>query len=231
LDPQALQALAARLEQGSDEAIGPVLAAAGQGADAAGPEELSQLVLLAARCVDLRARSLLPLPQQQPDDAAPADAEAADPPPEELAERLAAYEVYRSAAEVLRSYEARWSRRFPRAAAAARPSADIDVSLETLLSVFQEIWERARPETRAIAREPLTVEARMRQIGALLSARGAGEGVEFSQLFEGQAARIEVVVTFLALLELARLGRVRVRQEGPSAPLILFWTGRGRASR
>lgn len=229
-DLAALDELHRRLEAREEAELLPIFQRLADALPGADPEDSSRAVLLAARCIELRARSLLPAAPPEPAETeAPDELEAGGPPPAELAERLAAYEAYRSAADLLRSYEARWSQRFPRAPASTPGQTELDVSLDALLSVFQEVWERARPSVRSIVRERLSVEARIEQLRGLL--RGAKQPLEFGELFADGATRLEVVVTFLALLELMRLGDVQARQEDPSSPLRLHWAGRGPSGR
>jgi len=217
-----LQQLLRRLEAGEPAPVAPVLARACADPAGVAPEELSQALVLAARCLELRARGLLPTPP-----APEIPEEETDPAlldePQQLAEKVAAFRVYQSAAGLLRAYESRWSRRFPRQP--AKPGGDApDVDLDTLLSVVRAVWKRARPDPRPIPRESVTLEGCLAFLRQSLSA--AGEPLEFAALFREGASRLEVVVTFLALLELIRLREVRVQQEGPFAPLRMEWIRR-----
>lgn len=172
--------------------------------------------LQAARLLDLKSRALLP-PEQPagPDEAGEAAGEAGG---EALVERLLAYRGFKEAAGVLRRFEEAQARRFPRGTTedlpAGGPPGLAGVSLDDLLAAFQRIWEQASEVAppHEIPREEITVGARMRLI--LRSLRRAPDGeATFSSLFRGQATRREVIVTFLAILELVRLGRVALRQE------------------
>jgi len=202
-------------------------------------EATSTAFALLGRAVELKARALLPSPPPEPEPVAEDDPEAEAA---RLAERLAAYQAFAEAAAALRDFERRRAEQFGRpagsetpagsgrAGAAAAGPAEPGLpagqeSLERLLAVFAEVWERARPRTGEVRRERFTVaEAAAR----LRSRLAAGGGVEFTDLFAADADRLEVVVTFLALLELVRLGEVSVQQDAPFAPVRIGWVGRRR---
>ncbi len=216
-----LRQLAAALEGGGEDPAKLQVAAAFTDLDAAYAasdlDDQSLALTLAARAVELKARALLPgaVPAEEP---GPED--AAEETPEALAQRLAAYDAFREAAQVLRTYEEARSQRFGRPAAPAPGPADPPpVPFETLLTMFAAIWERARADGRTVARQELTVLARMDELRAVL--RAAAGPVAFEALFAGDARRMQVIVTFLALLELVRLGHAVLLQEEPFGPLAV----------
>lgn len=216
---EALAELIRRLEEGdpAGELLAPALERALDALDAesAGALDLDRaaaLLLAGARLLERRARALLPLesapaPAAEEEDEAPETAE-------ELARRLAEYRGYKEAAALLRRFEEEQARRFPSGAepVVAGPGAGLgDLTLDHLLAAFQRIWEAAAPEVPGeIPREEVTVEMRMEALLDRLEREGE---VAFTALFDGQTTRRLVVVTFLALLELIRLGRLLARQE------------------
>lgn len=205
--------------------------------DAADLEPASQALVQLARLVEKRARLLFPPePAPQENEAEGEGEEAGGPflPGEELLERLAALEAYQDVAKALQAYQQEARRKYPRGAA-GRPRlveepADA-VSADALLAAFRAVWERAREQSRQVAREPVTIRDRMREI---LRRVQVGP-VAFDGLFGVSAGRRDVILTFLALLELIRLGEVVARQEDPRAPIVVFpgrtASGRGGGGR
>lgn len=185
-------------------------------------EEASEACVLLARAAEWKARALLPVPPPEPpgpsDEAVPAEPDAAL-----LAERVAAYHAFAEAAEALRAYEQRRRAQFGRPAPAgggrAPRATEGTGSLDQLLELFGEVWSRSRPRSAEVARERFTLAEAL----AGLRARLRRAPALFSSLFAPGAGRLEVVVTFLALLELVRRGEVEVRQESPFAPVELAW--------
>ncbi len=182
-----------------------------------------------ARLIELKARALLPNPPPEAP-AAEADAEAEA---QQLAERLVAYRLFAEAAAALREFEQRRSERFGRPPGTGSPSPrrqeSVDPGLEPgpqaldlLLQVFAEVWERAQPRLQEVQRDRQTLAQAVQALRARLSHAGT---TEFSALFSGDADRLEVVVTFLALLELVRLGEVQVRQDAPFGTVGIGWLG------
>lgn len=180
-------------------------------------EAVSGSLALLARVVAAKVGAVVP----RLEDAEVASAEdgvenGAEEPPGELdslAERVAAYRVFREAAEELRRLETSQAERFPGRAevpARGRLAERPELSLDQLLAAFRAVWERTPPEA-AIGREAVTVARRMEEVMARLAA--AAEPVTFTSLFPAEAGRREVVVTFLALLELVRRRLVRIWQE------------------
>ena len=86
-----------------------------------------------------------------------------------------------------------------------------DVSLFDLISAFNDILKKAKPEEIGeILAERFTVADK---IDAVLCMVGRGQSVRFTSLFGETATRHEIVCTFLALLELIRLRQVSVFQQ------------------
>ncbi len=208
----------------------------GSGADL---ERATGAFVLLARLVEAKARALLPAPP--PEAAAESEAEDAEAEAARLAERLAAYQAFAEAAAALREFERRRATRFGRpegsgglgrasaasgAGAVTSPAPAGPEAFDRLLAVFAEVWERARPRTQEVRRERFTVAQAADRLRAHLASVG---GTEFEALFAAGADRLDVVVTFLALLELVRLGEVTVRQAEPFAPVRIGWQGGGPA--
>lgn len=216
---ERLRTLVAALEAAADEAAASELTAELRSVEsefaAAELEAQSQAVALAARLIELKARALLPgAPPPEPEAT-----EGADETPEALAQRVAAYAAFQEAAEVLRAYEERRGRRFGRPPSPAPGPADPPaVPLQALLDVFAAVWARARPAGPSIAGARVTLQVRMDELRAVL--RGAGSAIAFESLFEDAGGeRVDLIVTFLALLELMRLGEASLDQEDPFGPI------------
>ncbi|MEJ2314390.1 MAG: hypothetical protein P8Y85_06370 [Nitrospirota bacterium] len=84
------------------------------------------------------------------------------------------------------------------------------MNLFDLIGAFKKVLETAPPEVMEVTRATLTVKDRMSVIMETL--QGA-EALRFEDLFKGDFTRGHLVVTFVALLELLRLGLARAYQE------------------
>lgn len=206
------------------EPLAPLIERAVRKVDGRGSPDLmhSTLVLLAgARLLEKRARLLLPPEPSQDAEPEPEEAEEEDGA-EELALKLLQYRGFKEMAEILRRYEAEQGRRFPSGGDEVEPTpgAGLEgVTIDELIAAFQRVWAAvAKQEPQRIPWEKITVAHAMDSL--LTRLREEGE-IAFSALFAGRTTRREVVVTFLALLELFRLRKVRVIQDDPFAEIMV----------
>lgn len=179
-------------------------------------QAVETLWLLAA-LVEMKAKLLLPKPPPPEPVQVPEGSDL----PERLEEQLAEYRAFKEAAEALRALERLQQQVFVRPQQADPADVLLEgVTVEDLFRAFEEVLARAREERAAeVVDEPVRVADRMSAILAALD--GAPEGLEFSALFPRRATAVVIVVTFLALLELIKDQKVRVRQPSPLAPIVL----------
>jgi segregation and condensation protein A len=85
-----------------------------------------------------------------------------------------------------------------------------DVNLFDLMGALRTILSRVPPETMTITRETLTVQDK---ISMLIERLETEPTVRFAEMFIADTSKLHVIVTFLALLEILRLGIARVYQE------------------
>jgi len=180
-------------------------------------ELAAEYLLMAAVLIEIKSRLLLPKPP------APPGAEPEDPRAE-LVRRLLEYERMKEAARGLDALPLAgrdfatvriW---FERVASARLP----DVAPDDLRAAWAGLIARARINRHhLVTREQLSVRAEMtRLLRALTPTRYA----EFTSLFAAHADVPHLVVTFLALLELAREQLVAIAQAEPYAPIYVQLT-------
>jgi segregation and condensation protein A len=169
-----------------------------------------EFVVMAANLIYLKSRSLLPLDQQPPEE----DAEE-DDPRWDLIRQLIEYKKFKEAAVQLHDRALEQERIFTRdggsAPLSAAPLPLHEVGIFQLIHAFQEVINRveARENLGEIFTERFSVSDKIEKI---LERVGNGTPLRFSELFGQIASRVEIVVTFLALLELIRLNQVRAEQ-------------------
>ena len=169
-----------------------------------------EFVVMAANLIYLKSRSLLPVDQQPPEE----DVEE-DDPRWDLIRQLIEYKKFKEAAGQLQARELEQERMFAHIGDAAMPEVAPlhlgEVGIFQLINAFQNVLKRldAKEDLREMFGENFTVSDKTERILQTLS---AGVPIRFSELFARMASRVEIVVTFLALLELIRLKQVRVIQ-------------------
>jgi segregation and condensation protein A len=173
-----------------------------------------EFVVMAANLIYWKSRSLLPVDQQPPEE----DVEE-DDPRWDLIRQLIEYKKFKEAAVQLHVRELEQEGIFTRDGGAQTALAEAplrlgEVSIFQLINAFQNVIKRveAREDLREIFGEHFTVSDK---IDTILQRIAGGVRLRFSELFGDIASRVEIVVTFLALLELIRLKQVRATQANP----------------
>jgi segregation and condensation protein A len=171
-----------------------------------------EFIVMAANLLYIKSRSLLPVDQQPPEEEA-----EEDDPRWELIRQLIEYKKFKEAAAQLHDRRLEQENIFVRGGISTseslRPLLLGEVGIFQLINAFQNVIKRveAREELQQIFGENFTVSDKIEAILARVSEGGA---LKFSDLFAEMASRVEIVVTFLALLELIRLKQVRAVQPG-----------------
>jgi segregation and condensation protein A len=169
-----------------------------------------EFVVMAANLIYIKSRSLLPASVQPPEE----EAEEEDPR-WELVRQLLEYKKFKEAAAHLHDREVARDGVFPRvvatpAEAAERPLGE--VSVFDLIGAFNKVLKRLegrKEDLREIFEENFTVADK---IDLILKLTSGSVALKFTELFTTAASRSEIVITFLALLELIRLKQLRCVQ-------------------
>ncbi len=178
-------------------------------------DNAGDFIVMAATLMRIKARMLLP--------AAPAEEEFDEEDPRaELVRRLLEYKRYKEMARHLQDRERDRSRlhvrdqRYPFLKENTAPP-ELRLNMFELLNAVSQIFDRLSKEAvHTVDREVFTVEQKVRLIRERLA---EDETVRFDELFRDDAIRMEVVVTFMAILELARHSAVRILQTEINGPI------------
>jgi segregation and condensation protein A len=172
-------------------------------------EIASEFIVMAATLIYIKSRMLLP-----PDETL--ESEEEEDPRAGLVQRLLEYQALKEASAEFRKREDVWTNAF------SGPPVDVEdipaepnlylfeVNLFDLMGALKKILTRAPLEMMKITRETLTVKDR---IALILDKIENEHTIRFDDLFAQDRKRIQIIVTFLALLELLRLGVVRAYQD------------------
>ncbi len=177
-------------------------------------ELAAEYLLMAAMLIEIKSRMLLP-PRKV------ADGEEAEDPRAELVRRLLEYEQIKLAAAALQQVP-QYGRDFLRAQVTIEQSLQPrfpEVDLQDLRQAWQDILQRAKlVQHHHISREELSVREHMSIVLRHLQGR---RFVEFEKLFDPSRGQQVMVVTFLALLELAKETLVEITQAESFAPIYV----------
>jgi segregation and condensation protein A len=180
----------------------------------------SEFMVMAATLIDIKCRMLLPREKDE-------EGEEIDPR-EDLVQQLLEHKAYRAMAGKLRAYIDRAGdvvtrpQILPREVAQYRPPADPDellhgITLEKLHEIFEFVLklqedkvDPIRSKFGHIRREEVSLADKLDYVEIVTRSK---RKVSFRKLLENQNSKMQVVVTFLAVLELMKLGKIHCVQE------------------
>lgn len=169
---------------------------------------LAEFVSIGAKLLQLKSRALLPERTEEGEEPEEED------PGEDLVALLLEYRRYREAADQLGERAAAGLRTYPRGAPPPEPppgNALDGVTLEALYTVMIEVLERLPEEPAGtVERNDVSLADRIEMLEERL--RGRGHSFSFRRVIASCTTRVEVVVTFIALLELLKRGQCEVEQ-------------------
>ena len=191
---------------------------------------MSEFLVMAATLIRIKSKMLLPKVTEE-------DEEEEDPR-EELVRRLLEYKMYKYAASELKDLELDGAKAFykkesiPAEVKNFKPTVDpvaliseYDMNLEKLNEIFKSVMRKQvekvdpiRSKFKNIEREEISLEAKMAEVREQV--RGLA-GINFRTLLEMQASRSNIIVTFLAILELMKIGAIQIRQEEIFGEIII----------
>jgi segregation and condensation protein A len=177
-------------------------------------------MVMAATLIHIKSKMLVPVDPTE----AQGDEDQEDPR-EALVQRLLEFQRYKEAAGILHQQAqiraATWTR-----PDTVLPAFDdtgeemLEAGLFDLISAFKELLERRRTLlAHEVASQGKSIEQRIEELLALLR---EGESLDFLELFAAQETKADMIVTFLAQLELIRLKRVKVYQRGIFGAIRVF---------
>ena len=173
-----------------------------------GLNEAAEYLEMAARLIRIKAQMLLPR----------ADEEQWEDPRAELVRRLLEYQQMREVVDILERRGEERRNQFARAyipAAAEPPQAPLALSLAELLSAVDRVLRAAKqPNMHEVIPRSLDVPGAIATIRSVLVLRAR---ILWTEIVDGSAEPWQILSTLLGLLELAKLGELRVAQPKPFA--------------
>jgi len=175
-------------------------------------EVASEFLVMAATLVEIKSKMLLPKPKKEDNSAQEID------PREELVQKLIEYKKYKEFTLLLKDKFEIYEKVFYKS---AEPIEDylsdftsitgvsVDLLAKTLSSIIQKNSTSSKRKVREIHRETFTVDDKIKEISRLLVIKSV---FYFEELFDESADKYEIIVTFLATLELVKRKFITVEQ-------------------
>ena len=189
-------------------------------------EIASEFIVMAATLISIKARMLLPAAQKKEDEE--------EDPREALIARLLEYKKYKQAAAFLRENQTGDSElilyRKPEDIQGERPVPTLEelldgVTLQELYSIYTKLMrgkrdsvDTVRAQFNSVEKDEYTIEEK---IESLMKTMELLEEVSFYSLREKSRSKVETITYFMAMLELSRMNRVVLRQDGIFSDIIM----------
>ncbi|WP_141266242.1 ScpA family protein [Thermodesulfovibrio sp. Kuro-1] len=171
-------------------------------------EIASEFLVMAATLIYIKSKMLLPK-QEQPEEE--------EDPRKELVEQLIEYEKIKEASQLLKERYKIWSKAFSRNTSKEQELFLEELSIFDLFQALRKILDKPQPKIY-IPKETIKIEEKIEQILNILKFK---KSITFQELFSPDCSKLEIIVTFLALLELLRLKFVKAFQKNPFGEILI----------
>lgn len=184
-------------------------------------EIASEFLIMAATLLQIKSRALLPKPSIEEDNESD--------PEQDLIRRLAEYKKYKEASIALENRERIYGSVFYKIPEEVIDEKDKEIQtlvegdVDMLVAAFKSLMEKKRSEITAnkvypISRQPITINQRIYQLKRYFKTI---KECYFSELFDEYYQRSDVVITFLALLEMLKANQICVYQRRQFEDIII----------
>ena len=171
-----------------------------------------EFLVLAATLMAIKAKTLLPSHEGEVDEG--------PDPRAELVAKLVEYQKFKEAAKFLEARADEFKDIFYRGTPEFDDSEKtLSIGTFELLSALREVLDRAEDDTQEVVAEEHRIEEKMERILTTLKERSF---MTFEELFAPERKRKGVIACFLAMLELAKLQRIMVRQEENFGKIVIM---------
>ncbi len=177
---------------------------------------LADFITMAARLLQIKSRALLPSLE-------PTSEEEEDDPGEVLARQLRLYKQFRQVAHLLTQRERKHLRAYVRVTAPPRMEDRLEpgqIRLEDLVTALKRVLEEKKPPVEATVVTPYTVTIQDKMI-ELRQQLQRHRRLDFTEILRNSRHRQEVIVSFMAVLELVKQGEIQIRQEVVFGPIVI----------
>ena len=189
---------------------------------------MSEFLVMAATLISIKAKMLLPKEEKEEEEE--------EDPRAELVRRLLEYKMYKYASLELKDMNLDAEKNYYKQATIPKEileyreeidPADVigDVTLAKLNEIFSQVMKRTvdrvdpvRSKFGTIEKDEVRIEDKMEEIRSGI--RGL-KGINFKTLLEVQASKINIIVTFMAILELMKVGDITIRQDELFGDIII----------
>lgn len=190
-------------------------------------EVMSEFIVMAAHLLEIKSKMLLPKSKN--------DEETETDPRTDLVEQLLQYKRFKEFSSILKEREKEADKiayKLPEIIENYLSEEHFDtdpvlegLSLNDIFQAFKRVLERnekkidkIRSKFQSVSRDLYTVEEKMEWLFWRINEK---KSMIFSDLFYEDASRVEIIITFLALLELIKLKKVNIKQNNSFSDIMI----------
>lgn len=176
-------------------------------------EVAGDFLVMASTLMRIKSKMLLPVHAEEEDDA--------EDPRDELIKRLIEYKKFKEASKTLQGNLENQKNVFYRTTVPEFTDEDfgVNVTLFDLMDAFKTVLSKAKKASKEIIKDEYTIEGKIRTILSVLEGK---KFISFYSIFSENETRLSVIVTFLAMLELIKIGQIYVRQDVNSKEIRVY---------
>ena len=189
---------------------------------------VSEFLVMAAMLLDIKSKMLLPAPEEEPEEI--------EDPRQELVEKLLEYKMYKYMSYELRDRQVDADKSMfkestlPPEVMEYEEPIDMDkligdMTLVKLREIFNEVMRRSedkidpiRSKFGKIEKEDVNLEEKSTYVHEYISTH---RNCSFRQLLNKSSSKMEIIVTFLVILEMIKGGKISVIQENRTDDIII----------
>ena len=178
-------------------------------------DKAGEFLIMASTLMHIKSQMLLPKAEN-------VDGESAGPDPRaELAARLEEYQKFKEVSKVLVAKELEGKEKFYRNVLPlfGKDEYTLQASIFDLIDAFKMVLQQAKDDVRELLYTDIPLEQKVREILDVLAEK---KSVSFFEIFSDGRSRRELIVTFLALLELIRLKQIIARQSESLSEIWIY---------
>jgi segregation and condensation protein A len=169
-------------------------------------DELAGFIVIASRLIQIKSEALLPRPvMREPGEEDPGEA---------LAQQLIVYRRFKAIADFLAAREELGGRTYVRIHSSPAREAILDLEGVTVADLFEAykvaVSKRRKQQVPNVAPQRVRIRDK---IASILEALRRRKFTSFRAIVDSAATRLEIVVSFLAVLELVKLRKISAKQE------------------
>ncbi|MEN2986524.1 MAG: segregation/condensation protein A [Thermodesulfovibrionaceae bacterium] len=171
-------------------------------------EVASEFLVMAATLIYIKSKMLLPQRQSEV---------MQEDPRQQLVNQLIEYQKFKEVSQYLKEKYQIWSQAFPRKNKSEEDFLIDELSIYDLITALKRVLQKPEPKI-CLPKETIKVEDKIKELIKIIKEKGT---IIFDEIFKENTSKMEIIVTFIALLELIKIRVAKAFQERPFGKILI----------